>query len=108
MPDVVTVLGGSPLAGGTLLEGTAVKLEVTAVDFNNAPIDPATIRLLVLRPGDAASQVIGTYVENSACVGVVLIDKPGMWRYRFEATVGSPAAYEGMFTATPRQVPAPA
>ncbi len=106
MPDAVSVLGTS-LTGNSFLEGGSVKLLASAHDFDGAIIDPITLRLLVLRPGDNVALVMATTAEAEMCSGIVVLDKPGLWKYRFETTTGAPAAYEGNFTVTARQVPAP-
>lgn len=88
--------------------GQAITLQCEMRDLGDRLIDASALRLLVLRPGASASEVVNvSQLSTGRVQGVYVPDTPGEWRYRFETTGGIPAAEEESFLVLPRQVPAP-
>lgn len=90
------------------IEGGSARLVAELRDVNGELISGVAMRLVVLAPGETASFVNDTTVENDQCVGIISLTTHGVWRYRFESLVEPYAVYEDTFLVARRTVPAPA
>jgi hypothetical protein len=89
----------------SLVVGGSARLVARLTDYSGAPVSPEGIRLLVLRPNTGVSFLQSVAIVDGTAVGVIELDTPGMWRFRFETTAPPVVAYEGHFSVARRMVP---
>jgi hypothetical protein len=98
----------SDSSGASYIEGMTASFRAQLLDAMGAPVDPANVRMIVLAPNESASFTAPSTVLDGFVYGTVNLDRPGVWRYRFETTLPPHAVLEDQFTVTRRTVPAPA
>lgn len=87
-------------------EGGSLRLVARLVNHLGEVIAPTLVRLALLPPEATTPIEAPVTYEGDACVAVVSLDAPGLWRYAFQAN--NPATiYESAFYVARRLVPAP-
>lgn len=98
----------SDSSGAAYIEGMTAGFRAQLLDVTGTPVGAENVRMIVMRPGETTSFIAPSTVQDGFVYGTVNLDRPGVWRYRFETTVPPHAVLEEQFTVHRRQVPAPA
>ncbi len=87
------------------LLGQTVRLNGRLLNELDQPIDATSVVCKVLGPTDAQSQNVNvSTISTGVFYSLVTPDEAGVWRYRFESTVGTNAAVEGEFLVVAKSV----
>lgn len=86
------------------LEGNAVRLEGTFTTFAGDPVAVSSIRLLVQPPDGLSPSLIPLSDESGTAVGTTVLNRPGLWVFRFEGVSPVHVAIETRVVVTPRGV----
>lgn len=98
----------SDSSGAAYIEGMTAGFRAQLLDVTGTPVSAENVRMIVMRPGETTSFIAPSAVQDGFVYGTVTLDRPGVWRYRFETTVPPHAVLEEQFTVHRRTVPAPA
>lgn len=90
--------------------GSLIRSSVTETDINHQPVDPDTIKFVLVNPDDDVTEYpLGELIHTG--IGTFYIqfevDIPGQWFWRWEATGDGQAAKEGSFTVQRTRIPEP-
>jgi hypothetical protein len=98
----------SDSSGAAYIEGMTAGFRAQLLDATGTPVSAENVRMIVMRPGETTSFIAPSTAQDGFVYGTVNLDRPGVWRYRFETTVPPHAVLEEQFTVHRRTVPAPA